>query len=68
IHPGMISFHPRGFTHGPHPKALENAFEQTAAGTDEVAVMIDTRDPLIVDAALEGVEWSGYVDSWKRQE
>ncbi|HKJ16236.1 MAG TPA: homogentisate 1,2-dioxygenase, partial [Xanthomonadales bacterium] len=47
IHPGMISFHPRGFTHGPHPKALENAFEQTAAGTDEVAVMIDTRDPLI---------------------
>ncbi|HET8563743.1 MAG TPA: homogentisate 1,2-dioxygenase, partial [Candidatus Binatia bacterium] len=22
IHPGMITFHPRGLTHGPHPKAL----------------------------------------------
>jgi homogentisate 1,2-dioxygenase len=68
IHPGMITFHPRGFTHGPHPKALENAFEQKSPGTDEVAVMIDTRDPLIVDSAAEAVEWKGYVDSWKSQE
>lgn len=65
IHPGMISFHPRGFTHGPHPKALENAFEPKTSQTDEVAVMIDTRDRLEVDAAAEAVEWTGYVDSWR---
>ncbi len=46
IHPGMITYHPVGFTHGPHPKAMENAFEQKSRGTDEVAVMIDTRDSL----------------------
>lgn len=65
IHPGMISYHPMGFTHGPHPKALKNAFEQTAAGTDEVAVMIDTRDSLEVDETVEPIEWQGYVDSWR---
>lgn len=65
IHPGMITFHPCGFTHGPHPKALLNAFKQSAPGTNEVAVMIDTRDALEVDEAASVVEWSGYVDSWK---
>ncbi len=65
IHPGMISYHPMGFTHGPHPKALENAFEQKSAGTDEVAVMIDTRDAMEVDDCLSPVEWEGYVNSWK---
>jgi homogentisate 1,2-dioxygenase len=41
IRPGMLTFHPCGFTHGPHPKALANAFRQKKAGTDEYAVMID---------------------------
>jgi homogentisate 1,2-dioxygenase len=65
IHPGMMTLHPCGFTHGPHPKALQNAFEQKAPGTNEVAVMIDTRDALSVTDAAETVEWSGYVDSWQ---
>jgi len=65
IHPGMLTLHPCGFTHGPHPKALQNAFEQKAPGTNEVAVMIDTRDALQVSEAAETVEWPGYVDSWK---
>ena len=65
IHPGMISYHPMGFTHGPHPKALQNAFEQKSAATNEVAVMIDTRDALEVDEAVAPVEWEGYVNSWK---
>ena len=29
IRPGMMTFHPGGFTHGPHPKALARMFEQT---------------------------------------
>ena len=64
IHPGMLTFHPSGFTHGPHPKALAKMFKQDKPATDEYAVMIDTRDRLQVDAGSTGVEWKGYVDSW----
>jgi homogentisate 1,2-dioxygenase len=65
IHPGMMTFHPGGFTHGPHPKALKRMLKQEKAATDEVAVMIDTRDPLDIAAAAGGVEWNDYVQSWK---
>ncbi|MBV6424987.1 MAG: Homogentisate 1,2-dioxygenase [Steroidobacteraceae bacterium] len=65
IHPGMVTLHPGGFTHGPHPKALRNMTEQSKPGTDEVAVMIDTRDPLDIAPVASDVEWAGYVDSWK---
>lgn len=65
IHPGMVTFHPCGFTHGPHPGALKNAFEQSAEGTNEVAVMIDTRDELRISESAHSVEWTDYVDSWK---
>ena len=65
IHPGMMTYHPTGFTHGPHPKALERMFVQPKPATDEYAVMIDTRDPLDVVDSASSVEWAGYVDSWK---
>ena len=65
IHPGMMTLHPGGFTHGPHPKALANMLVQKKPATDEYAVMIDTRDPLDIEPAATTVEWSGYVDSWK---
>jgi homogentisate 1,2-dioxygenase len=65
IHPGMITLHPAGFTHGPHPKALKNVLTPSKPATDEYAVMIDTRDALEIGSAATGVEWDGYVDSWK---
>lgn len=65
IHPGMVTYHPQGFTHGPHPGALKKAFKQDNAMTDEVAVMIDTRDSLEVSTEFEQVEWNDYVHSWK---
>ena len=65
IHPGMMTFHPGGFTHGPHPKALTRMFQQSKPATDEYAVMIDTRDALDLGAAAAPIEWTGYVDSWK---
>lgn len=65
IHPGMLTFHPAGFTHGPHPKALENAFAPKASATDEYAVMIDARDPLRVADDARAVEWGDYVKSWQ---
>jgi len=64
IHPGMVTFHPCGFTHGPHPKALKKAFVQEKQATDEYAVMIDTRDPLLVGDAATSVENDAYAQSW----
>jgi len=65
IKAGMMTFHPSGFTHGPHPKALQNAFTPKKAATDEYAVMIDTRDPLEVGEGAAAVENEAYVNSWK---
>jgi homogentisate 1,2-dioxygenase len=65
IGPGMMTLHPCGFTHGPHPKALRNMLKQPKPATDEYAVMIDARDALNVTDAARSVEWEGYVDSWK---
>jgi len=65
IKPGMLTFHPSGFTHGPHPKALTSMLVQSKPATDEYAVMLDARDPLDVAEAAAAVENSRYVDSWK---
>jgi homogentisate 1,2-dioxygenase len=65
IEAGMMTFHPSGFTHGPHPKALKHMLTQSKPATDEYAVMIDARDPLEVDEAAAAVENCAYVDSWK---
>ncbi|GAB4120254.1 MAG: homogentisate 1,2-dioxygenase [Rhodothalassiaceae bacterium] len=64
IAPGMTTLHPCGFTHGPHPKAFEAGKRHARKETDEVAVMLDTRDALDVDAAAERVEWRDYHLSW----
>ena len=65
IYPGMMTLHPSGIPHGPHPKALKNAASKRGEMTDEVAVMIDTRDALQVSKLASGIEWTEYVDSWK---
>ncbi len=65
IHPGMLTLHPCGFPHGPHPKALEGAFRQTKDATDEVAVMLDTRDALEIGPLPEAVELGDYHRSWE---
>jgi homogentisate 1,2-dioxygenase len=65
IRPGMVTLHPGGFTHGPHPKAFAAGAKHARKETDEVAVMIDARDALDVSPLAESVETAGYVDSWK---
>jgi len=64
IKPGMVTFHPCGFTHGPHPKAFRIGAAHARKETDEYAVMIDTRFPLDVAPLPEGIENREYVDSW----
>jgi homogentisate 1,2-dioxygenase len=65
IHPGMVTLHPCGFTHGPHPKALKNRLTPAKPATDEFAVMIDARDALEVGTAATAVEWTDYHQSWR---
>lgn len=60
---GMITFHPQGIHHGPHPKAVRSVVKKEK--TDEFAVMIDTRRPLIPTTSAEKVEWKDYYMSWK---
>jgi homogentisate 1,2-dioxygenase len=66
IRPGMITLHPAGIHHGPHPKAVEASWQK--AYTDEVAVMIDTEKPLKVSGAARIVEWPEYHLSWRDTE
>jgi homogentisate 1,2-dioxygenase len=65
IHPGMLTLHPGGFTHGPHPKALTKMLKQDQTMADEYAVMIDARDALDVGASATKVEWGDYHRSWQ---
>lgn len=65
IHPGMVTLHPSGFTHGPHPKALQGMLTPEKSETDEVAVMVDARDALDIATLPEGVEFAGYAESWR---
>ena len=65
IEAGMVTLHPCGFPHGPHPKALKKAQEDPATFAEEVAVMIDTRRALEVAEAAVAVDVPEYVNSWR---
>ena len=65
IEKGMVTFHPAGFTHGPHPKAFAAGRAHKKKFTDEVAVMLDTRDALEMGDAALATENPEYVNSWK---
>jgi homogentisate 1,2-dioxygenase len=59
---GMITLHPAGIPHGPHPGAVEKSIG--AKETKELAVMVDTFHPLwLTKEALE-IENPNYVMSW----
>jgi homogentisate 1,2-dioxygenase len=60
---GMVTFHPYGIHHGPHPKAAEGAKGKTM--TNEYAVMIDTYRPLNPTKEAAAVENADYHLSWK---
>jgi homogentisate 1,2-dioxygenase len=67
IHAGMVTLHPCGFPHGPHPKALAGALKPKKPETDEVAVMLDARDALEIGKLPPGVEVEDYVNSWRTE-
>jgi homogentisate 1,2-dioxygenase len=58
IEEGSLTLHARGVPHGPHPGRYEQSLGQQR--TDELAVMLDCRDPLVVCAGADAVEDAGY--------
>jgi homogentisate 1,2-dioxygenase len=64
IEPGSISLHPAGFIHGPQPGSVERALGQEA--TDEMAVMVDTFDPLFLADGARACDDADYAWSWAR--
>lgn len=59
---GMITLHPAGIPHGPHPGAVEKSIG--ARETQELAVMVDTFHPLMLTRQALEIENPGYVMSW----
>jgi homogentisate 1,2-dioxygenase len=59
---GMITLHPGGIPHGPHPGAVEKSIG--AKETKELAVMVDTFHPLQLTEEALKIENDGYTMSW----
>ncbi len=59
---GMITLHPAGIPHGPHPGTVEKSIGKKE--TKELAVMVDTFHPLILTKDALGIEDDSYVYSW----
>ena len=59
---GYISLHPAGIPHGPHPGLMEKSIGKKE--TKELAVMVDTFQPLkVTDYALK-IDDGKYYHSW----
>ena len=59
---GMISLHPKGIPHGPHPGTVEKSLGKTE--TKELAVMIDPFYPLMITQEAMEMEDPAYWKSW----
>lgn len=59
---GMITLHPGGIPHGPHPGAVEKSIG--AKETKELAVMVDTFHPLQLTVEALEIENPNYTMSW----
>jgi homogentisate 1,2-dioxygenase len=62
VEKGMITLHPKGIPHGPHPGMAEKSIG--AKETLELAVMIDPFFPLKITEAAMAIEDPSYYRSW----
>lgn len=62
VEKGMITLHPGGIPHGPHPGAMERSIG--AKETRELAVMVDTFRPLLMTEHAVSIEDPNYFLSW----
>jgi homogentisate 1,2-dioxygenase len=59
---GSFTLHPRGIPHGPHPGTILASKNVTM--TDELAVMVDTHQPLLPTQAAMSYDDPAYPLSW----
>jgi homogentisate 1,2-dioxygenase len=62
VEQGMITLHPIGIPHGPHPGTVEKSIGKK--GTEELAVMVDTFKPLFITRQALAIEDPDYYRSW----
>lgn len=62
VEKGMITLHPGGIPHGPHPGTVEKSIG--AKETGELAVMVDTFRPLLMTRQAFAIEDPEYYKSW----
>lgn len=62
VEKGMITLHPIGIPHGPHPGTVEKSIG--AEATEELAVMVDTFRPLKITKQALALEDESYYKSW----
>ncbi len=62
VEKGMITLHPGGIPHGPHPGTAKKSIG--AKETFELAVMVDTFKPLLMTNFAETIESPDYYLSW----
>lgn len=62
ISQGQLTLHPGGIPHGPHPGAMERSIGKKE--TKELAVMVDTFQPLMVTEAAMKIDDGKYFRSW----
>ena len=62
VEKGMLTLHPAGIPHGPHPGTVEKSIG--AKETHELAVMVDTFKPLLMTEAAANIEDEKYFLSW----
>lgn len=65
IKAGMLTMHPQGIHHGPQAGAEQRTSRATR--TEEVAVMIDTKNPLTICKDAERGEVTDYWQSWRKR-
>lgn len=61
---GKMTLHPQGIHHGPQPSAIDAS--KAKSRTDEIAVMVETEDPLVLSPEAEAVRDASYDTSWAR--
>ncbi|MEX0812738.1 MAG: homogentisate 1,2-dioxygenase [Chitinophagales bacterium] len=65
VEKGMITLHPMGIPHGPHPGTVEKSIG--AKETKELAVMIDTFKPLKLTKQAMDIQDADYYLSWQEE-
>jgi len=66
IEKGSITLHPMGLPHGPQPGKTEESIGKKE--TNELAVMIDTFQPLLVTSKAKDVAQIDYAESWLEEQ